>query len=70
MRLPGVPVPVRIPIALMDRPPEGEEAELFTYELASKWNDHLVLVDVPATRKVVRQLVDAFGRFPGLLNPL
>lgn len=54
----------------MDRPPEGDEAEFFTYTPADKWNEHLVLIDVPATRKVVRSFLDAFERLPGLMTPL
>lgn len=62
MRIPFIPFPVRIPVAHVDRPPEGVEADLFTYHPASEWDEHWVPVDVPAARAIWNELQDSIER--------
>lgn len=49
---------MRLPVARMDRPPEGGETELFTWKAADQWDENIVLVDVPKARKVGRALAE------------
>lgn len=63
-------ISVPVPVARMDRPPEGAELELFDSVPATEWNERFVLVDVAATRRVARQLVRALDRWTGLVTPL
>lgn len=68
--MPGLPFPVRVPVAHNDRPPAGHEAELFTYAPASEWNEHWVGVDLVEARKLRDRALDLFRHLPGLLTPL
>lgn len=70
MNVPGLPFPVRVPVAHMDRPPHGTEAELFTYKPASEWDEHWVAIDVVEARRLGNELLDAFSKLPGLMTPL
>lgn len=54
----------------MSRPPEGWEAEVFTYKPATEWDEHWVAADVVEARRLANELLDAFAGLPGLLTPL
>jgi hypothetical protein len=60
MRVPGVPFLVSVPVAHNDRPPEGEEAALFTYRPASEYDEQWVGIDLVTARKVGQGLLDGF----------
>lgn len=63
MNVPGIPVPVRVPVAHNDRPPEGWEASVFTYKPATEWDEDWVGVDLVTARKLTRATIEAFKVF-------
>lgn len=55
----------------MDRPPSSDwETSTFTYKPANEWDEHWVLVDVPAARQLINDGLDFFARarWGGLLT--
>lgn len=51
-----------IPVLRHDRPPEGDEAAIFTYKPANEWDQQWVGIDVPTAQKVGAAILDALQR--------
>ena len=61
MPVPGLgPFPLPVPIVHSDHPPEGWEAEVFTYKEASEWDEHWAGIDLEQARFAANVMIDAF----------
>lgn len=67
--MPGVLLPVPIPVAHYHREPEGDEALLFTSSPANAFTEQWVAVDADVAIPLARRLVEAFERVQ-LIGPL
>jgi len=61
---------VPLPIARMDREPEGDEALLFDVVPASEWNEHWVGVDGPKAARKAEAVLKALKGWGRLVTPL
>lgn len=65
MRLPGVPFAVSIPVLHHDRPPDDDEASIWTSHPASEWDEHWVALDVPTARSIWNGINDGLELLRG-----
>lgn len=69
--MPGVPLPVPVPVAHMDRKPSSSwEQQTFTYTEATEWDEHWVGIDVPVARRLANSFIDTFTEFGQWNTPL
>jgi hypothetical protein len=64
MNVPGLPFPVSVPVAHNDRPPEGDEAAVFTYKPATDYDEMWVGIDLVTARRLGNKLVRAMADLP------
>lgn len=63
----GSQVAVPVPVAYMDRPPEGWEAAVFDYSPADQFTEGWAAINVPAARSLGNKFLDAVEELEALL---